>query len=129
MSPARHWNDERSEQVIGNLLRSGVIISGSVVFLGGILYLLKYGKASRNFAVFRGEPTDLSHVSGILRDTFALHSRGIIQLGLLLLIATPVARVAFSIASFALERDWLYVSVTLIVLALLVYSMAGGRFF
>ncbi len=129
MPQPRRWNDVRSEQVIGNLLRSGVIISGCVVFLGGILYLLKYGSAARNFAVFQGEPTDLRHISGILKDTSAFHSRGIIQLGLILLIATPVARVVFSIASFALERDWLYVSVTCVVLALLVYSMAGGRFF
>jgi uncharacterized membrane protein len=127
MAPAQRWNDERSEQVIGNLLRSGVVASGVVVFLGGVLYLWKYGSVARNFAVFRGEPTDLRHISGILRDTFALHTRGVIQLGLLILIATPVARVIFSVASFALERDWLYVSVTLIVLALLLYSLTGGH--
>jgi uncharacterized membrane protein len=44
---------------------------------------------------------------------------------LLLLILTPVARVAFSVAAFALERDWTYVAITLIVLAVLIYSLAG----
>ena len=48
------------------------------------------------------------------------------MLGLLLLIATPVARVAFSIVAFALEGDRLYVAITAVVLALLVLSFAVG---
>jgi uncharacterized membrane protein len=51
--------------------------------------------------------------------------RGLIQLGLLFLIATPVARVAFSVAAFALEKDTLYVAVTLVVLTLLLLSLTG----
>jgi uncharacterized membrane protein len=51
----------------------------------------------------------------------------LIQLGLLLLIATPVARVAFSVAAFAMQRDRLYVVVALIVLAVLMYSLTGGH--
>jgi len=51
----------------------------------------------------------------------------LIQLGLLLLIATPVARVAFSVVAFAMQRDRLYVAVALIVLAVLMYSLMGGR--
>ncbi len=52
--------------------------------------------------------------------------RGIIQLGLLLLVATPVARVIFSVAAFALQQDWIYVVITLIVLAVLGFSLLGG---
>ena len=52
--------------------------------------------------------------------------RGVIQLGLLLLIATPIARVAFSVVGFALERDRMYVVFTLIVLAILLYSLLGS---
>ena len=66
-------------------------------------------------------------VSGIIRGTASFHGRNIIQLGLLLLIATPVARVAFSVVAFALERDRLYVVITLIVLAVLLFSLAGGH--
>jgi uncharacterized membrane protein len=57
----------------------------------------------------------------------ALHGRGLIQLGLLILIATPIARVAFSVVAFLYQRDWTYVVVTLIVLGLLVYSLLGGH--
>jgi uncharacterized membrane protein len=79
-----------------------------------------------DFRVFRGEPADLRDVRGIIRDTLALRGRGIIQLGLLLLIATPVARVAFSIFGFAEERDRMYVVFTVIVFSILLYSLIGS---
>jgi uncharacterized membrane protein len=79
-----------------------------------------------DFRVFRGEPADLRDVRGIIRDTLALRARGIIQLGLLLLIATPVARVAFSIFGFAEERDRMYVVFTVIVFSILLYSLIGS---
>lgn len=60
-------------------------------------------------------------------DALSFRSRGVIQLGLLLLIATPVARVVFSVFAFALQQDRTYVIVTLIVLAVLIYSLAGGH--
>jgi uncharacterized membrane protein len=47
------------------------------------------------------------------------------QLGLLVLIATPITRVAFSVFAFFYERDWKYVVFTLIVLGLLLYSLLG----
>lgn len=49
-----------------------------------------------------------------------------IQFGLLLLIATPVARVVFSIFAFAAQRDWIYVGVSMIVLSILAYSLSGA---
>ena len=124
--PKRGWTDEQMEQIVGNLLRIGVVIAALVVLAGGVLYLIRFGGTLPNYAVFRGEPTDLRSVSGIIRDVLPLHSRGVIQLGLLLLIATPVARVAFSILAFALQRDRTYVVVTLIVLGVLIYSLTGG---
>jgi uncharacterized membrane protein len=75
--------------------------------------------------VFHGEPADLRSLSGIVTDALSLQSRGIMQLGLLL-IATPVARVAFSVSAFAQQRDRTYVIVTLRVLAVLLYSLVGG---
>ena len=111
---------------MANLLRAGVLLSGVVVLCGGILYLIHNGDAQADYRVFRGEPTDLKSVSGILRAAFALDSRGIIQLGLLLLIATPVARVAFSIFGFAEEKDRMYVVFTVIVLLILLYSLIGS---
>lgn len=126
MSLKSQWTDERVERIVGILLRSGVILAAVVVLLGGIVYLFKYGGRPFDYRVFHGEPSDLKNVAGILKATSSLHSRAIIQLGLLLLIATPVARVVFSVVAFALERDWTYVIVTLTVLGVLLYSLAGG---
>ena len=127
MSPAKGgWTDEQMEEVVSILLRSGVVIAALVVLGGGIFYLVRYGAALPHYAVFRGEPAGLRSVSGIIRNALMLHPRGLIQLGLLLLIATPVARVVFSILAFALQRDRTYVIVTLIVLGVLIYSLAGG---
>jgi uncharacterized membrane protein len=125
--PGSKQNDQRAEQAIGTLLRTGVILAAAVVFAGGLLYLSRHGESHPDYRVFRGEPADLRQVSGIIHDTLAWQARGVIQLGLLLLIATPVARVAFSVAAFAYERDWMYVGFTLIVLALLLYSLSGGN--
>ncbi|MBZ5516001.1 MAG: DUF1634 domain-containing protein [Acidobacteriia bacterium] len=114
------------EVIIGTLLRAGVVAAAVVVLAGAAVYLVRHGAAAPHYAVFQGEPTDLRTPSGILADAATLQGRGIIQLGLLILLATPVARVAFSVFAFAMERDSLYVVVTLIVLAVLVLSLAGG---
>lgn len=65
-------------------------------------------------------------MSGIVADTFALRSRGVIPCGLLLLTTTPIARVMFAVVAFARQCDRTYVLVTLIVLAVLLYSLAEG---
>ena len=119
----RAWTDERVERVIGALLRWGVILAAAVILAGGAMYLVRYGSTIPDYRVFRGEPSDLRNVSGIVSGAVSWHSRGLIQLGLLLLIAVPVARVAFSVVAFALQRDRTYVVVTMIVLAVLLYGM------
>jgi uncharacterized membrane protein len=119
------WSDRRVEIVIGTLLRVGVTIAAVVVAAGGAVYLAHHGGATADYRVFQGEPADLDGLAGIWRQARALSGRGIIQLGLVLLIATPVARVVFSIFGFAEERDWLYVGITVIVLSILLYSMLG----
>jgi len=127
-APNQDWRDEQIEIVIGNLLRIGVLLSAAVVFIGGILYLFKYGNEKIHYHTFQEAPSDLRSVTGVIHDALQGHSRGIIQLGLLLLIATPIARVIFSIYAFIREKDGLYVVVTLIVLAILLYSLIWGHF-
>ena len=113
------------EIIIGHLLRTGVLISAAVVAAGGALYLLQNGGGQPAYQVFRGEPAALRSVSGVVGGAFSGDSRGIIQFGLLLLIATPVARVLFSVFAFWWEKDGLYVAITLVVLAVLLFSLFG----
>lgn len=119
------WTDQKIEVVIANLLRAGVTLAAAIVLTGGLIFLLRHGFAMPHYRTFAGEPSDLREWKGIVRAALALRGRGIIQLGLLFLIATPVARVAFSAFAFALERDWLYVGVASFVLAVLLYSLLG----
>jgi len=123
----RTWTEYEVEQFIGNLLRGGVLLAATVVLLGGSLYLVHHGAEFPHYGSFRGEPEELRHIPGIVASAWALHGRGVIQLGLLLLIATPVARVVCAMAAFALQRDWLYVGVTAVVFSILVYSLLGGH--
>jgi len=119
------WTDQKVEVVIGNLLRTGVILSATVVLIGAAIYLLRHGGSSADYRVFQGEPNDLRSVRGIIQRSLHSSGRGIIQLGLLLLIATPVARVAFAIYGFAAEGDRLYVAFSVLVFAVLLYSLIG----
>jgi uncharacterized membrane protein len=111
--------------VLGRLLQAGVLVAATVVLLGGLRYLAKYGATERYYGTFTGEPADLSHVGGIVRAALDLRGRGLIQLGLLLLIATPVARVAVSLVAFLRQRDRTYTLVTAFVLLLLLASLNG----
>ncbi len=120
------WNDAKVEQIVGRLLQIGVSLAGFVVLVGGILYLFGNAHVPLNYRSFQGEPAALSSLRPIIGGAAHLDSRGVIQLGLLLLIATPVARVAFSVIAFAMERDRTYVVVTLIVLGILLYSLSGA---
>jgi uncharacterized membrane protein len=119
--------DQRIDEVMGMLLRTGVILAAVVVFAGGVVYLTRHRMPATNYHVFQGEPAELRTISGIFREAAALRGRGLIQLGLLILIATPIARVVFSVFAFLHQRDWTYVVVTVIVLGLLVYSLLGGH--
>lgn len=119
--------EARTEQVVGGLLRAGVLVAAAVAILGAAAYLARYGSVPVDYRVFRGAPAELRSVPGVVRRALALDSRGIVQLGLLLLIATPVARVVLTLAVFAKQRDRQYVVITGIVLAVLLYGLLVGR--
>lgn len=120
------WTDQRMEEAVGRILRAGVILAAAVIVLGGVLYLRDHGGATPDYAVFRGEPAALRTPSGILRDAVAGEGRAVIQLGLLVLLATPVARVVFSIWAFARQRDAFYAMVAAVVLLVLLVGILGS---
>jgi uncharacterized membrane protein len=119
----RAWSDDRVQWVIGTILRWGVLLAAAMVLAGGALYFGSCGSTIPDYKVFRGEPPELRVVTGIVREAVSLNPLGLIQFGLLLLIATPVARVAFSVAAFALQRDRTYVVVTLFVLVVVLLGL------
>ncbi len=118
--------DRSIERMVSVLLRTGVLLAGSVVLAGGIYYLARHGNETVDYRTFHGQPSIDRIVGEIVRGAIQLRGRSIIQLGILLLIATPIARVAFSLVGFALEGDRKYVAITSIVLGILLYSLISG---
>jgi uncharacterized membrane protein len=127
MAEQRGWSDQQVEQTIGNLLRVGLLIATAVVLVGAVVYLARHGGELPDYRLFKGEPADLRGIAGVIDLVRAGSGRGVIQLGLFILLATPVVRVAFSVVAFALQRDRLYVGVTLVVLAVLLYSILAAH--
>lgn len=129
MSEPRHplLTDHAVEQFVGRLLQIGVALSAMVVVIGGVMFLVHHGGEVPNFRTFGGEPEQIRTLYGIVRGVVAADSRSIIQFGLLLLIATPILRVAFTLVAFVLQRDRVYVGITSIVLVLLLFGLISGR--
>jgi uncharacterized membrane protein len=127
MDERRERTDQRVDEVISKLLLFGVSAAALVTLAGGVLFLGRHGQETPHFEVFRGEPAGLRTVAGVLEGVAQLQARAVIQLGLGLLVATPIARVAFSLFAFARQRDWLYVAITGIVLGILLFALFVDR--
>lgn len=108
---------------MGNLLRFGVLASLFVVLIGAVFYLLQHGGETPSYKKFVGEPKRLSQFRQVWQSAWQGRGRSIIQLGLFILIATPIARIIFSIIGYILEKDYLYIIITLIVLTVILYSL------
>jgi uncharacterized membrane protein len=120
------WSDERVDRLLGTILQGGVLAAGTVVLVGGILYLIQEGLAPANYGVFTAERSAIHGIWPIWAGVGRFDGRAVIQLGILVLVATPVIRVLFSVVAFAVQRDRLYVPITLMVLAILLYGLFGG---
>ncbi|HZD47470.1 MAG TPA: DUF1634 domain-containing protein [Silvibacterium sp.] len=115
--------DQKLEVAIGRMLQTGVLLAAAVVLIGGVLYLRQETGPRPDYSHFTGVAESLRSPEGIV--THAVHGdpQSIIQLGLLLLIATPIARVVLAAAGFLIEKDHLYFWVSVIVFAVLLYSL------
>ncbi len=127
-SPAkRSFKDKDMQAIIGWILRIGISASMVLVFIGGVFFVYRHGHSIPDYKDFKGVPYFIHNTGGILEGVRNLKGQAIIQLGIILLIATPVIRVAFSAIGFILEKDHLYTLITLIVLLIILVSMLTGR--
>jgi len=116
----------RLSGLLGRVLQTGVGVSAAVALLGGSIYLGRHGTSLTEYGEFRGVPHGLDTVRGIVRGALEGRGRWITQFALLILIATPIARVALSAFAFAREGDRTYVAICLFVLAMLLVGLLGG---
>lgn len=116
------------ENILSNLLKYGVLIASFVVLFGGILYLINHGSEPAEYQIFRGTSPLFCSPIGVIEAITSGSKRGIIQLGLLILIAVPILRVIISCCIFALQRQFIYVVITFFVLVSLTYSLVGAYY-
>ena len=118
----RKIGDQDLERIIGQLLRFGVLLSSLVVLAGGIVCLSRHGHEQPAFGSFKGEPDKMKDPAPMWKAILRGEGRPLIALGLLLLILTPIARIVFSVAGYLLEKDYLYVVITLFVLTVILWN-------
>lgn len=111
---------------LASVLRIGVLTAASVVVAGGVVYLVRHGGEQPHYGHFAAPQGEETQIRGILSGITQGRGRGLIRLGLLLLIATPVARVFFSVLLFLRAGDRLYATIGALVLAVLILSLARG---
>ncbi|HXB91870.1 MAG TPA: DUF1634 domain-containing protein [Puia sp.] len=118
----RRIQDADLESIIGQLLRYGVLISSLVVAAGGVVYLYRHGTEPPLYRQFKGEPSKMRELRPLWEAVLRGEGRPLIQLGLLILVATPIARILFSIFGYLVEKDYLYVVITLVVLTVILWN-------
>jgi uncharacterized membrane protein len=116
--------DKQLDSTIASMLCWGVTLAAAVVFAGGVVSLLTPGTTIPDYSHFHADP--FPTMAGILYGASHLNPANLIQLGILILIATPVLRVIFCIAGFARQRDLLYIAIGTTVLLILLYSLFRG---
>ena len=117
--------DKDIQVILGTLLRVGVISSMSVVFIGGLIYLIGNYSGIVDYREFNPEKSGLASIQAIFKGLGHLDGAAIIQFGTLLLIFTPILRVVFSVFSFLIEKDYLYVLIGLFVLCVILFSLSN----
>jgi uncharacterized membrane protein len=124
-SNERQVEELRFERLLGRLLLTGVVVAALVSAVGLVLLFTRGANIRLHDQTFHAEPANLRTIRGVLAGALGLRPESWIQLGLLLLVATPIARVAFAAVGFAVRRDRFYVVVTLVVLLLLIFGLIG----
>ncbi|HTD41493.1 MAG TPA: DUF1634 domain-containing protein [Mucilaginibacter sp.] len=126
MASKGKFKDKDMQVIIGWILRAGVLVSMILVFIGGIFFIYRHGHSIPDYSKFTGIPDFIQNINGIIDGMLHLKGQAIIQFGIILLIATPVIRVAFSAIGFLMEKDYLYTAITLVVLLIILASMISG---
>ncbi len=127
------WAERDMELLIGKLLRYGVMISCAITLFGGVIYLYQlHGQSIEHYKPipddmpFPGVEHYLRELSTIFPRMLTFDGAAIIQFGVCVLIATPILRVAFSAIGFLIEKDYMYVTITVIVLCIIIANMLLG---
>jgi uncharacterized membrane protein len=125
----------RLEKAVAVVLRIGVAVSSALLLVGTVVTITASatsGQARRTVAALRAgaaHPGGLAiarNVGDVAHGLRHLQGPDVVILGVAVLVLTPIARVAVSLAVYAAERDGRFVAITAVVLAMLLASFALG---
>ena len=121
-----HPSDKELDASVARMLMIGVSIAALVVFAGGLLLLRQPFTIIPDYSHFHAVDPSLRSLKGITTSAFHLNPRGLVQFGLIILIATPIARVIYCVFGFARQHNKLYTGISTLVLLILLYSLSKG---
>lgn len=123
----KKFTDSDLQSIIGNVLRYGVLLALVTSLIGGVVLFITQPDKKIDFSTFSEKDENIFIVFQRLFEGLQ-HGDGesIIFLGIILLFLTPAIRLILSLFSFFLEKDWLYIFITLIVISIIVFSVSFG---
>jgi uncharacterized membrane protein len=116
----------RMELWISRVLLYGVLLAGLITMIGLIVFVVRGGIGGESLSDLVDQQKHAASFGSILHGVAKLNGKSIIQLGLFVLILTPISRVAMSLFFFVRERDRVYVAITGIVLCILLGGLIGS---
>lgn len=121
----KNFDEQTLARRITYLLKWGIALSSLTTLLGGLLFLIHHGQTKVLYKIFNGEPAFLTEVRYTFKQAIRGNSVALIQLGAVILMATPIARVLLCLLTFAKDRDWTYFLICTLTAILLICSFAG----
>lgn len=120
----KEFTDIDLNRSVGNLLRLGVLLSVVTSLIGFIKLFTEGFKMPKHFEQLQ---VSSDHIwQSFWQSLIKLEGIGIIQLGILFLIFTPLMRIIFALIGYLKEKDYTYVLISTIVLAIMVFSFLSG---
>lgn len=120
----KNFSDIDLNRSVGNLLRMGVLLSMLVSLIGFVKLFLEGFKMPKTYEELGKPGQNIFHDFWISLQNF--EGMGIIQLGILILIITPVMRVIFALVGYIKEKDYIYIIVSVLVLMIITFSFLMG---
>ncbi|KAA5537389.1 DUF1634 domain-containing protein [Taibaiella lutea] len=120
----KSFQDKDLQSFIGNLLRVGVLTAMTIVVIGIVLYMFQYGHETIHYSTFKAE--NAFKFADFYQRLMSGNSSAIMELGVIVLIVIPIARVLFTMIGFWLEKDRMYTIIAFIVLCIIAYSLFFG---
>lgn len=118
--------DEQLQTSLTRLMIGGVVVSAAIILIGLIWFVTAHSSLKLDDHIFKGEPkyfeNPVSMVSRALDEGAIGERRSVVMIGVMLLLITPLVRVAFAAFGFAAQKDRLYTVISLVVLSVLIVS-------